>query len=224
MLKHLLFLVFIFLFSNSLADNNQQLLQYIETDYKISDKIIIPRDFAIGDIKAPVVIIDYSSFSCVHCQYLYNEILSKLKEKYIDTGKVLLILRDFPLDSVSLKASLLIKYYESKFPSSKGKHDNILNLISKLFDTSIKIKDPDNFDKKLYQIAKDDMLLSKHDFDIAMNNTDIKNKILYSKLTAIKELKLRGTPTVYINGKEYRKNLNLKSFEETIDEILSNNK
>ena len=49
---------------------------------------IYDGDFKIGDINAPITIIEYSSLSCSHCANFHNNTLDKLKEEYIDTNKV----------------------------------------------------------------------------------------------------------------------------------------
>lgn len=63
----------------------------------------------IGDPKAPVTIIEYASLGCPHCRAFHQETLPKIKEKYIDTGKVKLIFRDFPLGQRALAASMIAR-------------------------------------------------------------------------------------------------------------------
>src|SRR6478735_6633041 len=62
---------------------------------------------AIGDATAPVTIIEYSSLTCPHCAAFHTQTLPELTKRYIDTGKVRLVLRDFPLDETALKASVI---------------------------------------------------------------------------------------------------------------------
>lgn len=50
-----------------------------------------------GDVNAPVVMIEFSDFQCPFCKRFYDETLSQVEEKYIKTGKVRLVFRDFPL-------------------------------------------------------------------------------------------------------------------------------
>ena len=40
----------------------------------------------IGNLEAPVTIIEYASFTCPHCATFHNEILPKLKQDYIKNG------------------------------------------------------------------------------------------------------------------------------------------
>ena len=58
-------------------------------------------DLALGDDKAPVTIIEYASMTCPHCAHFQETTFPELKKRYIDTGKVRYILRDFPLDSLA---------------------------------------------------------------------------------------------------------------------------
>jgi len=50
-----------------------------------------------GDPNAPVTIIEFSDYECPFCTKFYEQTLPELQEKYIDTGKVKFIYRDFPL-------------------------------------------------------------------------------------------------------------------------------
>ena len=50
-----------------------------------------------GDENAPVTIVEWSDFECPFCSRFYSQTLSQIEEKYINTGKVKLVYRDFPL-------------------------------------------------------------------------------------------------------------------------------
>src|SRR5579862_9589758 len=66
-----------------------------------------PTDHVLGDAKAPVTMIEYASFTCPHCAHFATTILPEIRKKWIDTGKVKLVYRDFPLDQVAAKAAQL---------------------------------------------------------------------------------------------------------------------
>src|SRR5688572_21990424 len=57
-----------------------------------------PADHVMGDAKASVLMIEYASFTCPHCANFHTQVLPELKKKWIDTSKVKLVYRDFPLD------------------------------------------------------------------------------------------------------------------------------
>jgi protein-disulfide isomerase len=54
-------------------------------------------DMALGNPKAPVVVIEYAAVSCPHCAHWNEEYLPTLKAKHIDTGQVRYILRETPI-------------------------------------------------------------------------------------------------------------------------------
>ncbi len=66
-------------------------------------------DKALGDPKAPNTVIEYASMTCSHCQRFNAEVFKPFKAKYIDTGKVYYIFREFPLDPLAKSASALAR-------------------------------------------------------------------------------------------------------------------
>src|SRR5471030_29186 len=68
---------------------------------------ILPTDHVEGDLKAPITMIEYASFTCPHCAHFAVTELPVLKTKWIDTGKVKLVYRDFPLYETAAKAAQL---------------------------------------------------------------------------------------------------------------------
>lgn len=57
-----------------------------------------PADgIVLGDEDAPVTVIEFTDFQCPFCRKWYRETYKDLKEQYIDTGKVKLVLRHYPL-------------------------------------------------------------------------------------------------------------------------------
>src|ERR1035441_9342838 len=66
-------------------------------------------DLALGDDKAPVTIVEYASMTCPHCAHFQETTFPELKKRYIDTGKVRYIFREFPLDSLAAAAFMLAR-------------------------------------------------------------------------------------------------------------------
>lgn len=62
---------------------------------------------ALGNAEAPVTVVEYASLTCDHCKRFHLEVFPRLKEAYIDTGKVRFVYRHFPLDRVGMMASTL---------------------------------------------------------------------------------------------------------------------
>ncbi|MCY4318895.1 MAG: thioredoxin domain-containing protein [Alphaproteobacteria bacterium] len=73
----------------------------------VSNPEIDREDRILGDENAKVTILEYSSLTCPHCAQFHAEGYRHLKSTYIDTGKVRLVFRDFPLDELALRAAAL---------------------------------------------------------------------------------------------------------------------
>jgi len=53
-----------------------------------------------GDPNAPVTVVEFSDFQCPFCSRFFTQTLPALQENYIDTGKIKLVYKDLPLDSL----------------------------------------------------------------------------------------------------------------------------
>ena len=51
----------------------------------------------LGDLKAPVTIVEFTDYQCPFCRKFYVGAYKELKKQYIDTGKLRFVLRDLPL-------------------------------------------------------------------------------------------------------------------------------
>ena len=60
-------------------------------------KASVDDDPILGDKNAPVTIVEFSDYECPFCKRHFDSTLPELVKKYIDTGKVKLVFRDFPL-------------------------------------------------------------------------------------------------------------------------------
>src|ERR1700692_1817349 len=66
-------------------------------------------DESLGSANAPVTIIEYASMTCPHCAHFHETTFPELKKKYIDTGKVRFIFREFPLDQLAAAGFMLAR-------------------------------------------------------------------------------------------------------------------
>ncbi len=64
-------------------------------------------EISVGEKTAPIVVTEYSSVGCFHCADFRANVLPKLKEKFMDTGRVKWIMRSFPLGGADLRVMML---------------------------------------------------------------------------------------------------------------------
>ena len=63
-------------------------------------KISVDNDPVIGNPDAPITIIEFSDFQCPFCARFHIQTLPLILEQYIEQGKVKLVFRDFPIQSI----------------------------------------------------------------------------------------------------------------------------
>jgi protein-disulfide isomerase len=63
-------------------------------------QVSLDDDPVKGDPNAPVTVVEFSDFQCPFCARFFIQTLPALQENYIDTGKIKLVYKDFPLDSL----------------------------------------------------------------------------------------------------------------------------
>jgi protein-disulfide isomerase len=62
------------------------------------DRLWQPDGRLRGNPGAPVTLIEYSDFTCGYCRKFFHETWPRLREKYVETGKVRFLYRDYPRD------------------------------------------------------------------------------------------------------------------------------
>jgi len=56
-----------------------------------------PNPMTLGSANATLTIVEFSDYQCSYCRRFHAEVLPALRKAYIDTGKVQLVFKDFPL-------------------------------------------------------------------------------------------------------------------------------
>jgi protein-disulfide isomerase len=150
-------------------------------------------DLAMGKPDAPVTIVEYASMTCSHCANFHNKILPVLKEKYIDTGKVRLVFREFPLDERAALASMLAR-------CAGG--DKALPLISMLFAKQDEWATAKNdFLPKLFKFGQQ-VGFTKQSFDQCRQNEKLIKDVIAVRDRGNQSFGVNQTPTFFINGKK----------------------
>ena len=166
-------------------------------------------DNAVGSADAPVTIIEYASLTCPHCRDFHTSTYPALKKKYIDTGKVRFIFREFPLNDPDLAAYMLTRCADkSKF----------FPMIDLFFRKQREWAVSGRWDKELFKVAKF-AGYTKAQFDTCLRNKDVASKVRKVRQTG-EENNVDSTPTFFINGKIVRGNPGIEEFDKRIDALL----
>lgn len=165
-------------------------------------------DMALGDEKAPVTIIEYASMTCPHCAAFHATTYPELKKRYIDTGKVRFIFREFPLDQLALAAFLLARC---------AGPDKYFPMIETLFQLQKEWLTQKPLGP-LLAIAKQ-AGMSEQAFNECLQNQKLIDGIEDVRQRAIK-LNVQSTPSFFVNGKPMRGNYSIEEFEKAIAPYL----
>ena len=171
---------------------------------------VAPDEKFIGNADAPVTIVEYFSLGCIHCKHFHDTILPQLKTDYIDTGKVRLVFRDFPLDGLSLAAASVTRCVNdlAYFP-----------MVDTFFGQQ-KTWYVENGLDQIRAIAKgtgmDDAA-----FDACLDNQAVKDKIIASRQEAETTFKVNSTPTFFINDRVLSGVGDYEPFKQTIEAALA---
>ncbi len=162
-----------------------------------------------GAANAPVTLIEYASMTCPHCAHFHETTYPEMKKKYIDTGKIRFIFREFPLDSLAAAGSMLAR--------CAGK-DKFFPLIETLFAQQKEWVTQRPL-QPLFAIAKQ-AGFTQQSFDECLTNQQVQNGIEEGRQRAVQKLNVQSTPTFFINGKLFRGTLSIEELDKEMAPYL----
>lgn len=169
-------------------------------------------DMALGDAKAPVTIVEYASMTCPHCATFTKETFPKLKEAYIDTGKVRFIFREFPLNLPAAAGSMLARCIAK---DDANKYFAVIDLLFKQQDEWA-YKDTT---ATLERIAKQ-AGMGKQQFEACLKDQKLLDAIKETQDYAVDKLKVNSTPSFFVNETPVRGDTSFDAFKKIIDPLL----
>lgn len=169
--------------------------------------ISIDDDAVLGDENAPVTIIEFSDYECPFCTRFYLNTLPQLKREYIDTGKVKLIYRDFPL---SFHQNAQKAAEAAECAEEQGKY---YEMHDKLFDEGV-----DGGVSSFKQYAKE-IGLNAEEFNECLDSGEMASEV-QKDFQDGQRAGVQGTPTFFINGKILKGAQPFEVFKQIIEEEL----
>jgi protein-disulfide isomerase len=136
-------------------------------------------------------------------------VLPDLKKKWIDTGKVKLIYRDFPLDQTALKAAQLAEC---------AAKDRYFGVIDMTFETQLKwvtAADP------VAELGKSLRIAGMGDKEVkaCLANETVANEVVNDYRSG-EALGVNSTPTMFINGQEFKGARSIEELDATFSNLL----
>lgn len=170
----------------------------------------VAGDHAIGSVDAPITLVEYASVTCPHCANWYETVFPTLREKYVNTGKVRYVFREFPTNDLSTPGHLLTNCVPD---------DKFFDVLHLQFKNMKQINYTGNVKGEFLKIAKS-AGLNQTQFDACFTDEaeiDRLNQVLIGGQNA----GVTGTPTFFINGKKTpSRTYEIENFDVLFAEIL----
>ncbi len=166
-------------------------------------------EMVMGSDKAPVTVIEYASMTCPHCAHFQETTFPELKKRYIDTGKVRYIFREFPLDSLAAAAFMLARCTGE---TDSTKYFAMVDTLFRQQGTWAVAKPL----PPLLAIAKQ-AGFTQETFDACLANQKVLDGIESTRQRAVEAFKVQSTPTFFINGTAYAGALTIEEMAKLID-------
>ncbi|GBF27847.1 disulfide bond formation protein D [bacterium MnTg02] len=168
---------------------------------------------SLGQPNAPVTMIKYASLTCPYCRAFHTKTFPELKRRYIDTGKIRYILREFPIGHASGAATVVMRCIGQ---NDDRKYFEIydLYLTKQHLWVSLEVRKD-----AIYKIVAP-LGITRKTFDTCFENQNIVAGLKWVKQRG-RQLGVIGTPTFFINGKKARSVLTIGEIQKMVQPYLS---
>lgn len=162
----------------------------------------------IGNPNAKVTLTEYSDFECPFCKRFYSDAYKQIKTEYVDTGKVKIVFKHFPLTNIHPNAMPAAIAVECALEQGKGveMHDKVFES-SSLSSTSLKA-------------MAVELKLDSTKFDSCLDSEKYKEKVLADQSEGVSK-GVSGTPTVFVEGQKLVGAQPFSVFKTAIDKELA---
>lgn len=167
-------------------------------------------DLVLGNASAKVVVIEYSSPTCLHCGYFHKEILPVLKKKYIDSNKIAYIIRPFISNKQDLDAAILTRC---------GIKDDYLKIVNILY----KKQESWAYHSNYRQILADIGALagiSLENYDKCLQDNTISDYLINNSRAISHVPKFLGTPSFVVDGEFLEAGYSAENLSNLIDKAI----
>lgn len=170
-------------------------------------------EMSYGDENAPITMIEYASFTCPHCAAFHTDVYPLIKENYIDTGKVRMVIRAVYFDRLGLWADLMARC------GGNDRYFGIANMIYENQSTWTQGESAIDIVNNLYAMGRQ-AGMNDAEMEACMQDNENAQALVAASTRDIDADGIEGTPTFVINGTVI-KNMPYTGFVEAFDKILN---
>ncbi len=167
-------------------------------------------DKVLGSADAPVTVIEYGSFTCPHCAHFSNDVFPDFKLKYIDSGQVRFVFREFLRNGVDVAISAMARCAPA---------DDYFKVVDDFFATQDQWMRADNLRDAIFQKSKA-YGFTQASFDACLSNQSLLEAFDASMKRA-EGYGVTGTPTFFINGVKEVGALPMEDWDKILQPLLA---
>jgi protein-disulfide isomerase len=175
-------------------------------------RVSSPRFKESGSPTAPVTCELYTDYECPHCAIFYLETMPQLTARYVDTGKMRLIHRDFPL-ARHRYARLAARYADAA--GEAGYYQTVAN---RLFRTQAVWSADGDIDGQVARVVPAAAMEKVR--TLLRDDPAIDNSVTADEALAVKN-HVERTPTLLCNGKIIGPDLSFSRITASLDPLLA---
>ena len=150
------------------------------------------------------------SLTCSHCANFHKTTWPELKKRYIDTGKVRFVLREFPLDTLATAGFMLARC------DGNDKYSPITDLLFEQQRNWAFVDKPLDALRGLMRQAG----FSQEKFDACLKDQKLYDAVNAVKNRGMEQFRVDSTPTFFINGQRHPGSLSIDEIEKIIKPML----
>lgn len=139
----------------------------------------------LGLASADIVVVEVSNFKCSHCRDFHAQTFPRLRERYIDSGKVQWFVLNASVDAAEEFAKI---FAVARCVARQGRYWEILD---NLFQVAHRAP------SALETLITRSPLIDRGEFELCLRDRTVRNE-LAGDFAAFAQLKVRGTPTFLI--------------------------
>ena len=163
-----------------------------------------------GSPDAKLTMIEYSSLTCPHCATFHKETLPQIRSTYIDTGKLRMEMRDFPLDQYALRAAAMARC------APENRYFPLMDMLFAQQSKWNRATDPVGAIKQIGRLAG----ITPELADACMTDEKLMDGILEIRLAGQKEHDVSSTPSFVIGDQMIVGAQPFATFQKAIDSQL----
>ncbi|OHA97221.1 MAG: hypothetical protein A3E02_02135 [Candidatus Zambryskibacteria bacterium RIFCSPHIGHO2_12_FULL_38_34] len=173
--------------------------------------VVHPLDHVSGNASSSVVVIEYSDFQCPACR-TYYPVTKQLIAEF--GNEIAFVYRHFPLVGIHPNAQLAAQAAEAA--AKQGKFWQMHDLLFEKQNEWANVASP----KSLFESYAILTGISVEQFKTDITSQEVINFVRAERTNAIK-LRLQGTPTFFVNGKQIQNPASVDAFRVIIKDAIN---